>query len=147
MAVVRKINDIELQRVAELERLIFTDSWSEQSLKSTKNSSHGNIVVSVNEEIGNIMAYLIYYCMGDEIELARIATCNEYRGQGIGSELMCYLQERAVADKKERVLLEVRAGNSAAIGLYEKCGFQSIGIRRDYYTSPTEDGNIMEKVL
>lgn len=147
MAVVRRINDIELSQIAKLEQDMFTDPWSEGSLKSTKDSDHGNIIISVDEESREIKAYLIYYCMGDEIELARIATCSDYRGQGYGFGLMNYLQEKAITDEKERILLEVREGNATAIALYEKCGFQSIGIRKNYYTSPEEDGNIMEKVL
>lgn len=147
MSIIRKIEDRELERIAELEQLIFSDPWSEKSLDATKHSGHGNIIVSIDEKTTEIQAYLIYYCMGNEIEVARIATSREHRGQGLAWQLMDYLREQAEDDQRERLLLEVRISNTSAISLYEKCGFQSIGIRKNYYTDPVEHGNIMEKVL
>ncbi|MDE7430041.1 MAG: GNAT family N-acetyltransferase, partial [Lachnospiraceae bacterium] len=41
--------------------------------------------------------------------------------------------------------LEVRVSNQAAIGLYEKLGFASEGIRPNFYEKPTEDAMIMWK--
>jgi len=43
----------------------------------------------------------------------------------------------------DRVYLEVRASNRAAIALYEKCGFNCIGKRSAYYRYPTEDALVM----
>ena len=47
-----------------------------------------------------------------------------------------------------RLLLEVRAGNAAAIGLYRKYGFIETGRRKNYYPLPEggyEDAILMEK--
>ena len=41
--------------------------------------------------------------------------------------------------------LEVRVSNTAAIGLYEKLGFVSEGIRPNFYEKPAEDAMIMWK--
>ena len=38
-----------------------------------------------------------------------------------------------------------RAGNRAAIALYEKLGFKTEGIRKDFYREPVEDALIMWK--
>lgn len=147
MAIIREINDIQLEQIGSMEQLIFADAWSLESLRSTKGSNHGNIVASIDNVTKVIQGYLIYYCMGDEIELARIATSPDARGQGIGQCLMGYLEKEAIQSNMERILLEVRIGNRPAINLYEKCGYESIGIRKAYYLNPVEDGNIMEKVL
>ena len=39
--------------------------------------------------------------------------------------------------------LEVRVSNEAAIGLYEKYGFKSLGSRKGYYQDNNEDALIM----
>jgi len=41
------------------------------------------------------------------------------------------------------VFLEVRVGNIAATRLYEKYGFKSVRIRKDYYNAPFEDAIVM----
>ena len=39
--------------------------------------------------------------------------------------------------------LEVRAGNAVAIRLYERLGFEKNGLRKDYYSDPSEDAVLM----
>jgi ribosomal-protein-alanine N-acetyltransferase len=46
-------------------------------------------------------------------------------------------------DERRGYTLEVRVSNEDAIGLYEKLGFESRGIRRGYYTDNREDALIM----
>ena len=43
----------------------------------------------------------------------------------------------------ERIILEVRESNVPAIGLYEKYGFKNVGIRKNFYHSPVENGITM----
>jgi ribosomal-protein-alanine N-acetyltransferase len=47
----------------------------------------------------------------------------------------------------QRALLEVRAGNAAAIQLYEKFAFRRVGRRRDYYSQPVEDALVFCLIL
>lgn len=143
---VREMQSKDISIIAKLEALILPDPWSEASLQSTSESGHGNIMVCETSS-ESILGYMIYYCVGDEIELARIATTPEARGKWIGSRMMEHLLELATSEKKERILLEVRMSNTVAIKFYEKFEFSSIGTRKNYYTNPIEDGNIMEKVL
>ena len=76
---------------------------------------------------------------GDECELENIAVGRKKQGQGIGTELVRGLIAAAHAEQASRIFLEVRESNTAARGLYEKCGFVITGRRPGYYTSPAED--------
>ena len=66
-----------------------------------------------------------------------------YRNKGIGNTLIEELLKTGRADGIKAFTLEVRVSNQAAIHLYEKFGFQSEGIRPNFYEKPREDANIM----
>jgi ribosomal-protein-alanine N-acetyltransferase len=53
------------------------------------------------------------------------------------------LVAEAVALEDGALFLEVRSSNTAARNLYQKLGFSEIGLRRNYYASPPEDGIVM----
>ncbi len=143
---VREAQLEDIAAIAKLEELIFSDMWSESGLKSTTESEFGNIMVC--EDLSSrILGYMIYYSLGNEMELVRIATAPEARGEGIGLRMMEHLIDIATADKRERILLEVRESNIQAVKLYQQFEFAQIGTRKNFYTKPIEDGKIMEKVL
>lgn len=78
-----------------------------------------------------------------EWELENIAVLHEFRHRGVGCALLATLLEEARARQAERILLEVRDSNHAAIGLYVRSGFVLLSRRSDYYRSPTEDALIL----
>jgi ribosomal-protein-alanine N-acetyltransferase len=73
-----------------------------------------------------------------DAELQAIGVLPEQRGHGIGGQLLKAVFAVAARWQSERVLLEVRESNAAAIRLYQGAGFQQDGYRRDYY--PAAEG-------
>lgn len=61
----------------------------------------------------------------------------------MGAHLIRCLQEKAKESGVERIVLEARVTNEAAISLYQKMGFVNLGIRKNLYEHPVEDGVIM----
>ena len=59
--------------------------------------------------------------------------------------VICMMKNHEMTQQKgiERYTLEVRVSNQAAIHLYEKLGFASVGIRKNFYSKPAEDAMIM----
>ena len=84
---------------------------------------------------------------GDECELENIAVARKQQGQGIGTELVRGLVTAVRTEKASRIFLEVRESNTAARGLYERCGFSINGRRPGYYTSPAEDAILYSLAL
>lgn len=70
-------------------------------------------------------------------------------GRGIGEQAMLALEREAVAMGLRKLLLEVRADNRGAIGLYERLGYRHVGRLKDHYDDGTRrrDTLIMEKLL
>jgi ribosomal-protein-alanine N-acetyltransferase len=75
--------------------------------------------------------------------LENIAVLPECRRQGVAGALLSALLSQARRQHAERILLEVRASNEAAIHLYLANGFQTLARRRDYYRNPQEDAVIL----
>jgi len=88
------------------------------------------------------VGFLVAQNSGPEWELENIAVLPECRRQGIARGLLSALLAQARALLAERILLEVRASNQAAIRFYETSGFESLARRRDYYRNPPEDAII-----
>ncbi len=84
---------------------------------------------------GFILARVVH----DEWEIENVAVAEEWRRKGVGQLLVVCLTTRARREDARAVRLEVRASNAPAIALYSKCGFQQDGIRKGYYSNPTED--------
>lgn len=79
----------------------------------------------------------------DEAHVTTLAVSEEHRRLGIGRKLMIELLERAKEAGMVCSTLEVRAGNEAAIRLYEKLGYARTTLRKGYYPDNREDAVVM----
>ena len=78
-----------------------------------------------------------------EADIDNVVVARQYRGCGIGQAMLRELIARGEAAGVEAFTLEVRVSNAAAIHIYEKEGFRSVGIRPGFYEKPREDAMIM----
>ena len=138
---IEKMQPEDIKEVAQIENRIFTLPWSEQGFLASL-QSEDTLYLVVRKE-GRVAGYCGLLQSFDEADITNVAVAEEARGAGIGfamlSELMRLGKERGIA----RYTLEVRASNAAALHLYEKLGFQSVGIRKNFYDRPKEDAVIM----
>ena len=97
-----------------------------------------------------------FWLMVDEAHIATVASHPDYRGCGLGQWLMLALMDAAKDRGATTVTLEVRAGNTPAIKLYDKLGFQVTGQRVAYYrdgenalimTTPRLDDSALQECL
>lgn len=92
---------------------------------------------------GRVAGYIGVWEIIDEAHITTIAVHPNYKGKGIAKALLIAALERCYEVKIKYITLEVRASNQAAIGLYEKFGFKSLGVRKKYYQNDGEDALIM----
>lgn len=131
----------DLEAVACLEKICFSESWSENLLRSGLECSLDTYLVY--GESDRIQGYCVFRCLGNEGELQRIGVDPESRGKGIGRKLMEAMFTIARMKGVRIMSLEVRESNEKARNLYESCGFKQEAVRRGYYHNPTEDALIM----
>ena len=87
---------------------------------------------------GIIQGYGVMSVAAGESHILNLTVRPESQRQGIASKMMQHFQQLARRHGADTIMLEVRPSNRVAINLYEKLGFNEIGVRRNYY--PAEDG-------
>jgi len=137
----------QIPLIAELEKKCFSSPVSESSLRSLYVDGVGAGFVCVESETGRVLAYGGVMCAADEAQVLNIATCPEYRRQGLARAILNAILEYSSKAGAEFITLEVREGNLSAIALYKSFGFYEVGRLKKYYKSPTEDGLILKKDL
>ncbi len=137
-------NDIEksaiISGVKNIENACFSVPWSERSIEG-QIFTDGAIFACIceNEEIAG---YVCGQTVADECELYRIAVLVSHRKKGYANMLMEYFINECKSKAIKSIFLEVRSSNAPARSLYEKSGFQMLGVRKKYYSDPTEDAVI-----
>lgn len=93
-----------------------------------------------------LCAYILGSVVLDEAEIWNFAVLPQYQQKGIGSQLLNAFLSAVKALGVERIFLEVRASNVAAIKCYHKFNFLRVGLRKDYYKTSEgfEDAVLME---
>ena len=105
------------------------------------------VAVAAQNTSDEILGYAGLDVSGSTADVMTIATTHPARGRGVGKLLLRHLVERAAARGAEALMLEVRADNEPALGLYESFDFQRLTVRRRYYQPGDVDAVIMRKLL
>lgn len=142
---VREMKIEDTAAVAEMEHQIFTDAWSERAIQETLSNSR--TVCLVAEKMGHIVGYLLVYTAEDEADIARLATVEEMRRFGVGTDLIHALDLICWENQIQIILLDVRESNEAAKAFYAKQGFTQDGVRENYYRDPVENAILMSRAV
>ena len=130
-------------QIAQLEKICFSDPWSERSIASELDNNLAFWLVAVEGE--TVAGYIGSQTVMEETDMMNVAVHPDFRRQGIAEALVNGLVEHLKAMGSRCLTLEVRASNAPAIALYEKLGFTEIGRRKNYYRNPREDALILRK--
>lgn len=129
--------------VAALEPLCFADPWSERSVASELDNPLSLWLVAIRD--GQVVGYIGSQTVLDETDIMNVAVSPDFRGLGIGRELMTGLEARLRQNGVGAITLDVRPTNEPAVHLYRRQGFRQVGRRKNYYHNPTEDALILRK--
>ncbi len=130
-------------QVAQLEKLCFSDPWSEKSVFSELSNSLSLWLVALEGEA--VAGYIGSQTVLGETDMMNVAVHPDFRRQGVAEALVTELVSQLKQMESHSLTLEVRASNEAAKALYEKLGFALAGIRPKYYRNPREDAYILRK--
>ena len=137
------MNESHVAHVAALEKLCFSDPWSEASITSELENPLSLWLIA--EENGAVCGYVGSQTVLDETDMMNIAVRPDCRRKGIAAALITELVSRLKARGSRVLRLEVRESNFSAIALYEALGFTQLGLRKNYYRNPKENALILGK--
>ena len=137
------MSQCHVAQVAQLEKICFSDPWSENSVASELKNPLSCWLVA--EEDGEVAGYIGSQTVMGETDMMNVAVHPDYRRRGIGEKLVEALVEALKSWESHCLTLEVRASNAPAKALYEKLGFTQVGLRKNYYRNPKEDALILRK--
>lgn len=141
---IRELGRDELDAVACLEKRELS-GWSRQSVEEELDR-HASITLAAVDG-GQIVGWCCARFVEEEAELLKICVAEKYRRYRCGTELLKVLQHRLQEEGVERIYLEVRSKNEAAVSFYSQLGFTPAGRRISYYTRPSDDALVLRKFI
>ncbi len=139
---IRPARPADVAAIARLERQCFSDPWSAEAFGAVMRTAGTHVAVA--EADGALAAYFVGRTVAGEAEILNLAVAPESRRAGVASVLLAHGLRALHAAGAREVFLEVRAGNAAAIGLYQRQGFRQVGRRARYYSRPVEDALVLQ---
>ncbi len=143
--VVRDATPNDIPAVTAIERVAFSDPWSERSLAVLVGREEVVFLVAAREE--QVIGFAIAWYAADQGELSNLAVAEAERRSGVGGVLLEAILDRGRARGALDLWLEVRASNISARSLYAARAFEEAGIRKAYYEAPVEDAVIMRRAI
>lgn len=142
----RAMTAADIDAVLAIEQAVHAHPWTRGNFADALAAHY---LCQVEENDGALRAYGVLLPGVDEAELLTLGVAAAHQRRGLGRTMLLELSALARERGAERLFLEVRPSNMAALALYRQMGFSEIGKRRDYYSSADgrEDAILMEKRL
>jgi len=134
----RRMKEDDLDAVYMIETMSFSSPWLREFFEIEL--QHDSYVAEKDDKIAGFICALQVL---DECTITNVSVLPDLRRQGIAEFMFYNLVESMNKRDVRYYYLEVRASNQAALKLYQKLGFEQVGIRKDYYHNPTEDAIVM----
>lgn len=141
---VREMTMFDLDQVMVIENENFSVPWTETGFFTYLMREDALFLVAEDED-ENVVGYCGVIMAIDEGDITNVSVKKELQGQGIGKALLQELIQQTVSRGVHTLFLEVRESNAGALALYEKQGFTRMGVRKNYYSDPVEDGITMSR--
>jgi ribosomal-protein-alanine N-acetyltransferase len=133
----------DLEAVFAIEQASFSHPWTRAMFQEELAKIPATLYVLKGGSEKVALGYCCFWALSGELQLVNIAVRPDLRGQGLGRLLLHYLFREAQLRAAEKIFLEVRPSNQAAVGLYERLGFKVLYRRPRYYTPEGEDALVM----
>jgi len=103
-----------------------------------------NCIGMVAEHDDRVVGFMIYELAKNRIQVLNFATAAEHRRRGVGAQMIGKLIGKLSAQRRTRIILEVRETNLPAQLFFRDNGFRAVSVLRDYYEDTPEDAYVMQ---
>ena len=142
----RRMTAADLDAVIAIEDTIYPHPWTYGNFRDSLAAGYHCWVVECG---GELAGYAVVMVAAGEAHLLNLSVAAPWQRRGIGREALNFAMKLARDYGAEKILLEVRPSNGAAIALYSSAGFTEIAKRRSYYPAgdSREDAMVLERSL
>lgn len=138
---IRRMTWLDVEEVTAVEEASFAIPWTKEAfMNEMLRNEQAIYFVAVQDR--RVIGFAGVWQIVDEGHITNIAVLPEFRGQGVGNQLLHALVTYARSQSLAALTLEVRVSNVGAQKLYEQFGFECAGRRKRYYQDNNEDALI-----
>jgi ribosomal-protein-alanine N-acetyltransferase len=127
---IRPFNINDLANILAIEKAAQISPWSKGHFLDSLHVGHICWLLEQNNEI---IGYIIFSLKAQECEILNLCIKSTQQKRGFGTKLLQKALQFTKNHNIDMIFLEVRESNKAAINLYNKIGFNELGIRKNYY--------------
>jgi len=138
-----------IQPIDVIDKPCFKSPWSRSTFEGELLREWARIDVGRldGRGVGRIVTFCNYWLVTTELHVLAIATHPDFRGRGIGGQMLAHVLGIAIKTGCSLATLEVRRSNKPAIAMYERAGFKTVHVRARYYQDNDEDAFVMLRGL
>lgn len=142
----RRMTAADLDAVVAIEEAIYPFPWTRGNFLDSLAAGYHCWTVECG---GTVAGYTVVMAAAGEAHLLNLSVAGAWQRRGIGRELLRFVFKLARDNGAEKMFLEVRPSNHAAIALYASAGFTGIALRPGYYPAgdEREDAVVMQLQL
>ena len=145
--IIKKARTIDIDSVFKIECEQFPYPWKKSLFYAELSNSISSFYLTILPESDEVVGYIIFWLLGDALEIHKIAVKEEFKKKGVGSMMINFTQKVAMDHGIKKMFLEVRESNKTAAHFYDQLGFKKITCRKNYYQNPPEDAIIYSKSI
>ena len=141
MIKINKVTVENLDRLHEIDVNNFEDAWTKEMLKSELENDNAEYYGLFNDD--EIIGFCGGWYVADEYQVNKIVIDKEHQNKKLGQIFFTYVMQLYKVKNAKKALVEVRVSNMPAITIYEKAGFNTIDMRKNYYKNNGENAYVM----
>ncbi len=128
--VIREMRSGDLDVITDIEQRTYKFFWNRGIFTDCMLAGYMCVVLDAGEQV---IGYAIVSTAAAEAHILNLCVDIDLHRLGYGQQLLDYVLDYVRSKRIQRLFLEVRPSNEAAIILYTRAGFNSRGVRKAYY--------------
>ncbi len=126
----------DLDAVSEIESRVHLAPWTKANFEGEFSKPYSKTWVLTDDETDTkILAYCVFWAMGESLEILNIVVDLPYRGHGFAKLILQSVVREGLKTQAKHLILDVRKSNLPAVGLYQRAGFAITQYRKSFYSN------------
>jgi ribosomal-protein-alanine N-acetyltransferase len=136
-------SEADVEAIIAVEQASFTNPWTRDMYLAELENRGVSFFFVARDDRRQVVGFCAFWRVLDELHINNLAVLPGARRTGVASALLRRVLAEGAKLGARRATLEVRRSNEIARRLYERFGFSVAGVRRGYYSQPTEDALVL----